>query len=541
MCFKNETTEILLTAMTILKNLLAATMTVAIVGVACLWWRFRTEERSIVAEFRSLVANIRSELNMSELTTIESNLLPSTTNTPSIISCCCGQLCSNDLPASQSKFFDFIRKDFDCEELWSNSAIDQSRTGPAVLMKNMPQKMLVNFTYNGLVPIRTFHMFDQAYLGGDADTPVWEADTVDDWSRRCANGTLDGNYGRQQTSYLLQGLKQVPTISTANVMVIGSENPWVEACVLSAGASNVTTLEFGKIESRHPRIVTLSPDEMRSRFSETYESFDVIVTFSSVEHAGLGRYGDRLNPWGDRQAIARAWCATKSGGYLVIGVPFGDDAIEYNAHRIYGKIMYPHLVANWYQQWRADGGFQRVHVLRKSMDGVTDPGMPADAGKFTWVSAALEGRLGNQMFIAASSFGIARARNANWCIHDFGGSDLDQSVLFTVPFPTLDCPAELEYTDELEGRANQRFVGSFMDGNGKGSVRVGTYLQSWMYFSASGVPFKLKEAEWAERWVQEGSFDVGIHVRADESGLQTLISFYVRAGPGNTKHFVGWH
>jgi hypothetical protein len=42
-----------------------------------------------------------------------------------------------------------------------------------------------------------------------------------------------------------------------------------------------------------------------------------IVTFSSVEHSGLGRYGDALNPWGDIIAIARAWCVTKQGGALL--------------------------------------------------------------------------------------------------------------------------------------------------------------------------------------------------------------------------------
>ena len=79
----------------------------------------------------------------------------------------------------------------------------------------------------------------------------------------------------------------------------------------------------------------------------------------------MGRYGDAFNPYGDRQAIARAWCATKEGGHLVIGVPVGRDAIEYNAHRIYGPVMYPHLVANWEQVWQAPAGGQRVHVLQK--------------------------------------------------------------------------------------------------------------------------------------------------------------------------------
>jgi hypothetical protein len=58
------------------------------------------------------------------------------------------------------------------------------------------------------------------------------------------------------------------------------------------------------------------------------------VTFSSVEHSGLGRYGDALNPWGDIIAIARAWCVTKQGGSLTIGVmyDYNNDCIRFN-HR----------------------------------------------------------------------------------------------------------------------------------------------------------------------------------------------------------------
>lgn len=32
-------------------------------------------------------------------------------------------------------------------------------------------------------------------------------------------------------------------------------------------------------------------------------SFDAIVSFSGLEHDGLGRYGDPLNPYGDLSAM----------------------------------------------------------------------------------------------------------------------------------------------------------------------------------------------------------------------------------------------
>ena len=72
-----------------------------------------------------------------------------------------------------------------------------------------------------------------------------------------------------------------------------------------------------------------------------------MVTFSSLEHSGLGRYGDSLNPWGDLITMAKAWCLTKPKGRALVGVPSGFDVIMFNASRNYGPIMSSHLFANW--------------------------------------------------------------------------------------------------------------------------------------------------------------------------------------------------
>ena len=75
------------------------------------------------------------------------------------------------------------------------------------------------------------------------------------------------------------------------------------------------------------------PSEFRKSYLDgSLGVFDAIVTFSSIEHSGLGRYGDALNPWGDILTIARAWCVTKTGGQLVLGTMYGEDQIHFNAH-----------------------------------------------------------------------------------------------------------------------------------------------------------------------------------------------------------------
>ncbi|NYT47316.1 MAG: DUF268 domain-containing protein [Candidatus Methanofishera endochildressiae] len=46
----------------------------------------------------------------------------------------------------------------------------------------------------------------------------------------------------------------------------GSENPWVEACVLEAGAKEIVTLEYGEIISKHPKIKTMTPLQFRKSY-----------------------------------------------------------------------------------------------------------------------------------------------------------------------------------------------------------------------------------------------------------------------------------
>jgi SAM-dependent methyltransferase len=54
-----------------------------------------------------------------------------------------------------------------------------------------------------------------------------------------------------------------------------------------------------------------------------------------VEHVGLGRYGEPLDPNGDLKAIAQLRRVLAPGGSLFFVVPVGKPKIMFNAHRIY--------------------------------------------------------------------------------------------------------------------------------------------------------------------------------------------------------------
>lgn len=54
-----------------------------------------------------------------------------------------------------------------------------------------------------------------------------------------------------------------------------------------------------------------------------------------VEHIGLGRYGDPLDPEGDLKAMAELRRVLAVGGQLLFVIPVGRPRVVFNAHRIY--------------------------------------------------------------------------------------------------------------------------------------------------------------------------------------------------------------
>lgn len=113
------------------------------------------------------------------------------------------------------------------------------------------------------------------------------------------NGTAEGSHPRS-------------SVKGKHILVIGSERPWIEVLLLAAGASKVTTVEYRNEEwMRHTsqHVHFIRPDE----FATLTYRFDAAIQFSSIEHSGLGRYGDQINPYAHRQTVQAAWCLLKPG------------------------------------------------------------------------------------------------------------------------------------------------------------------------------------------------------------------------------------
>ena len=90
----------------------------------------------------------------------------------------------------------------------------------------------------------------------------------------------------------------------------------------SKGPAQVWTLEYGHFTSEYPGHTVIRPAEFRKQFlAGSLPAFHAVFSYSSLEHSGLGRYGDPLNPWGDILTVAEAWCAAGPSAQLAIAVP----------------------------------------------------------------------------------------------------------------------------------------------------------------------------------------------------------------------------
>lgn len=113
-------------------------------------------------------------------------------------------------------------------------------------------------------------------------------------------------------------------ITNKRGIVLDSQSiPWAESALLSLGAIHITTIEYRKIISNHHKHNSLNHTQLNEKYllnEFDKEPVDFIFSFSSLEHQGLGRYGDVLDPFGDLVLLAKMHCLLKPNGILFLGI-----------------------------------------------------------------------------------------------------------------------------------------------------------------------------------------------------------------------------
>jgi len=266
----------------------------------------------------------------------------------------------------EGRLYPLLRKQVNCDNAMHRMAFCPFKTIRPPPNKP-PPKLVKNYTMDGHC------VFGQPwYIDNSAPSAALSYDTsyIKSLLTRDRRGVnLNQYHDRNKVKPTLKAY--LAAIKGKHVAVIGTEIPWIEAVVLNLGADKITTIEYRKLYIEHPRVSVVTPFQYAARFlNRTAENFDTVVSYSSIEHTGLGRYGDPLMPYGDIEATAQIWCAMKAGGYFFLALPVSrskECVLQWNAHRFYSYYRLQHLTANFKVLEEIDvlDGRHMLYVLQK--------------------------------------------------------------------------------------------------------------------------------------------------------------------------------
>ena len=110
-----------------------------------------------------------------------------------------------------------------------------------------------------------------------------------------------------------------------------------------AAFRTIEVLDFRPLTScGHDQIKFMQAD-MMALDSKFYEITDSLSCLHALEHFGLGRYGDPINPTGHLIGFRNLHKMLKVGGILYISFPIGQHSVHFNAHRVFN----PNEILEW--------------------------------------------------------------------------------------------------------------------------------------------------------------------------------------------------
>jgi SAM-dependent methyltransferase len=107
----------------------------------------------------------------------------------------------------------------------------------------------------------------------------------------------------------------------------------------------VTVIDVRPLTSRIPGLAFVRADATNlDGFPD--QSVDSISSLHAIEHFGLGRYGDPVDPDGWRKALLALQRVLRAGGRLYLSVPVGRERVCFNAHRVFSPMRVVDTVAD---------------------------------------------------------------------------------------------------------------------------------------------------------------------------------------------------
>ena len=202
--------------------------------------------------------------------------------------------------------------------------------------RQIPEHLRSDYTLNGKIPVK-YRYWNNSY--SPSKPRVYTKAAI---NQKIAKALKNGvSYYGVTDKFLYAAMRKFPIKGKA-VAVLGSVTPWYESIVLSRGGRPVT-IEYNKIISEDPRLEVMTVDE----YDANPRMFDALLSISSFEHDGLGRYGDPIDPFADCKAMEKCKKMLNPGGVLFLAVPSGPDCLLWNGCRIYGKLRMKMLQQGW--------------------------------------------------------------------------------------------------------------------------------------------------------------------------------------------------
>ena len=114
--------------------------------------------------------------------------------------------------------------------------------------------------------------------------------------------------------------------------------------VLSAQVETVF-VDFRPIQTNLSRLTPVAGNILSLTFADN--SIQSLSCLHVLEHIGLGRYGDTIDPLGSRKGAAELQRVLAPGGSLYLSLPVGRERVCFNAHRVHAPLsvldMFPLL------------------------------------------------------------------------------------------------------------------------------------------------------------------------------------------------------
>jgi SAM-dependent methyltransferase len=105
--------------------------------------------------------------------------------------------------------------------------------------------------------------------------------------------------------------------------------------MLSVLSAHVRLLfvDYRPLRARLPGLSCIAGSALQLPFADA--SLESVSSLHVIEHVGLGRYGDAVNPAGSELALAELARVMRPGGKLYLSVPVGRERTCFNAHRVF--------------------------------------------------------------------------------------------------------------------------------------------------------------------------------------------------------------